>query len=244
MKVTLVVASGVHKGKPIPIPGPQFLIGRDPECQLRPASQAVSKRHCLLVVRSGRVFVKDFGSTNGTFLNNEPITPEAVREVKAGDRLQVGPLDFTVQIVASGPPDQTPLPDVLRAVEAVAARVDPAAVAAPAATDSGPGTKPVSGTRPEAPAPAKPQPIPPARSADEEHDAAAAMLLGMSEDDGEEPKVPPGSTIMEMTSVNPPAGGEGKPDEAKGEKKSSVPSREDTSSAASEILRRYMRRPR
>ena len=42
MKVSLIVASGVHVGKSIPVSGAKFLIGRDPECQLRPASQAVS----------------------------------------------------------------------------------------------------------------------------------------------------------------------------------------------------------
>src|SRR4051812_2979685 len=65
MKVSLVVASGVHQGKAIPIAVPQFLIGRDPQCHLRPASQAVSKQHCAVVVRDGQVYLKDFGSTNG-----------------------------------------------------------------------------------------------------------------------------------------------------------------------------------
>lgn len=231
MKVSLVVASGVHQGKPIPIAGAQFLIGRDPECQLRPASQAVSKKHCLIAIRNGRVLIKDFGSTNGTFLNDDPVTPEAVRELKNGDRLRVGPLDFTVQITDVKASDSTPLPDVLRSVEAITGTTPPAVKPAP-----GPGSK--SGV----PAAPKPQPIPPAASADDDQDTAAAMLLGMG--DEPEPKVPGGSTIMEMTSVNPPPEGEAaKPEEGK-DKKSAIPSREDSSSAASEILRRYMRRPR
>ena len=48
------------------ITGPQFLIGRDEQCQLRPASQAISKLHCGVLVRDGKIYVKDFGSTNGT----------------------------------------------------------------------------------------------------------------------------------------------------------------------------------
>ncbi|MGL4422649.1 MAG: FHA domain-containing protein, partial [Gemmataceae bacterium] len=75
MKVQLMVASGVHQGKVIPVAGAQFLIGRDPECQLRPASQAVSKQHCAIVVRGTQVFLKDFGSTNGTFLNDTQLEP-------------------------------------------------------------------------------------------------------------------------------------------------------------------------
>ncbi len=69
MKLRLVVVGGVHDGKAIPITVPQFVIGRDPQCQLRPASPAISKRHCAVLVRGTQVFVRDFGSTNGTFVN-------------------------------------------------------------------------------------------------------------------------------------------------------------------------------
>ena len=70
MKVSLVVASGSHAGRAIPLTGPQFLIGRDPQCQLRPASQAISKLHCAVVIRDGKVYLKDYGSTNGTTVND------------------------------------------------------------------------------------------------------------------------------------------------------------------------------
>ena len=72
MKVSLVVASGAHEGKVIQITGPQFLIGRNPQCHLRPASQAISKNHCGVLVRDGKVYVKDFGSTNGTICHDTP----------------------------------------------------------------------------------------------------------------------------------------------------------------------------
>ena len=69
MKVSLVVASGAHEGKVIPLTGAQFLIGRDQQCNLRPASPAISKLHCAVLIRDGKVHVKDFGSTNGTLVN-------------------------------------------------------------------------------------------------------------------------------------------------------------------------------
>ena len=96
MKLSLVVAEGVHKGKAIPIPVAQFVIGRDEGCQLRPSSPAVSKRHCAILVKGSQVFVQDFGSTNGTFVNDEPVSGEA--ELKDGDKLVVGPLVFQVQL--------------------------------------------------------------------------------------------------------------------------------------------------
>lgn len=94
MKLNLVVASGVHEGKAIPVNVPQFVIGRDPQCQLRPASPSISKRHCAITVRGQQVFIRDFGSTNGTFVNDKLVEGEV--ELKDGDRLKVGPLDFKV----------------------------------------------------------------------------------------------------------------------------------------------------
>jgi pSer/pThr/pTyr-binding forkhead associated (FHA) protein len=96
MKVTLVVVQGRPEGAEIPIPLPLFLIGRDPQCHLRPASDLVSKLHCALVQRHDQVFVRDLKSTNGSFLNNDRIQGEVA--VKDGDLLKIGPLVFAVKI--------------------------------------------------------------------------------------------------------------------------------------------------
>jgi predicted component of type VI protein secretion system len=96
MKVNLVVAQGVHSGKIIPVGSSQFLIGRDAHCNLRPASPAISKQHCGILVRDGKVFVQDYGSTNGTSVNGEQVTGE--RLVNDGDLLKAGPLEFTIKI--------------------------------------------------------------------------------------------------------------------------------------------------
>jgi predicted component of type VI protein secretion system len=101
MKLSLVVAEGVHKGKVIPIPVPEFVIGRDEDCQLRPASPAVSKKHCAITVRGGKVYVKDCGSTNGTFINGEKVEIEI--EVNDTDLLRVGPLAFNLKIEKPAP---------------------------------------------------------------------------------------------------------------------------------------------
>lgn len=96
MKVKLVVATGVHEGREIPIAGPQFVIGRDPQCQLRPSSPAISKRHCAILVKGGKVFLRDFGSTNGTFANGQPVQGEV--EVTGSTPIKVGPLDFRLVV--------------------------------------------------------------------------------------------------------------------------------------------------
>ena len=108
MKLSLIVMSeGKARGQAIPITLQQFLIGRDKECQLRPASQMISKRHCALLIKGNKAFVRDFGSTNGTYVNEEPVKGE--RELKNEDTLKVGPLLFRVALEAT-PPVNKPTP--------------------------------------------------------------------------------------------------------------------------------------
>lgn len=222
MKVQLVVASGVRQGTVIPVGGAQFLIGRDEVCQLRPASPAISKKHCGIYVRDGQVFVTDFGSTNGTFLNDQPVTAET--PLATGDRLKVGPLDFTVNILSVGPSDSTPLPDALKAVIPPAAAPNPTPAAQPKV--------------PAAPAPA-PKPAKAGAGA-EDNDHIAAMLLGMGDDEPSSGDVPGGSTVMELPSVDAQ-----KLAEAGGKKEDKkIPSKAESSSAAADLLRKYMRRPK
>jgi pSer/pThr/pTyr-binding forkhead associated (FHA) protein len=108
MKLSLVVTQGKLAGKEIQVRLAQFLIGRDPECQLRPNSPLVSKRHCAVVLREGRVFLRDFESTNGTILNDQPVKGET--ELHEGDEFKVGPLAFRVKMEATvvDKPDETP----------------------------------------------------------------------------------------------------------------------------------------
>jgi pSer/pThr/pTyr-binding forkhead associated (FHA) protein len=110
MKLSLVVLTpGKMEGKSIPIQVPQFIIGRDPQCNLRPASALISKRHCAVVVRKNRIFVRDFDSTNGTRVNDRAVKGE--QELYNQDQLTVGPLTFRVMLEASPPVSQpTPMP--------------------------------------------------------------------------------------------------------------------------------------
>ena len=110
MKLSLVVLTpGKTEGKVIPITLSQFVIGRDPQCHLRPASAVISKRHCAILVRDGKLFLRDFDSTNGTFVNEQPVKGEV--EVKHDDQLRVGPLLFGIRVeMATPPPVNRPTP--------------------------------------------------------------------------------------------------------------------------------------
>jgi predicted component of type VI protein secretion system len=115
MKVSLVVlTAGKTAGKTIPITLSQFLIGRDPQCHLRPASAVISKRHCALLVKGNKVVVRDFDSTNGTFVNETQVKGEC--ELHHDDNLKVGPLSFRVVLEATAPVNK-PTPPPPKAVE-------------------------------------------------------------------------------------------------------------------------------
>jgi len=226
MKVRLVVGQGPHKGKEISVStSSKFIIGRSSECQLRPASQAISKKHCALEVRDGKCYVEDLGSTNGTFVNNEQLQGE--REVHDGDSLKVGPLDFIVKIVATpavAPSTDTPMPMEKLPVKAPA----------PAA---------------KKPAPA---PAPAAKTGDEpvDEEDVAALLLDLDakpsrpapKPSEEEDEVPSGSTIMDILIPQKESGGVPAPYRPQSAGKQNTPA--STSNAAKEILEKYRRRPR
>lgn len=246
MKVSLVVASGAHQGKVIPIAGQEFLIGRDPQCQLRPASQAVSKQHCGVIIRDGKVYLKDYGSTNGTVLNDAIVKSEE-RLLSNNDLVKIGPLDFTIRIEPSArPADGTPLPDISAETAAALAAVKAVSSAAGKKTPSGaptptPNSPPAKPSKPSSGSKETVALQSPSSDDAQDQDKIAAMLLGLNDDD-----VPEGNTVVDLPAVGP-APAEGQAGEAKeGDKKDAKkpPSREDSSNAANEILRKYMRRPK
>ena len=96
MQAKLKVTSGKRAGKIIAIKGEEFVIGRNPDCHLRPKSDLISRRHCRVSLSADGVKVEDFGSENGTFVNGGRISGE--QEVPSGDHHHVGPLEVEVLI--------------------------------------------------------------------------------------------------------------------------------------------------
>ena len=96
MKIRLKVLKGSNAGKEVKIPTPECLVGRSSECHLRPKSDAISRRHCSIVVEEGNIKIHDFGSKNGTYVNGRRVEGELV--LKSGDKLQIGPLTFELVV--------------------------------------------------------------------------------------------------------------------------------------------------
>ena len=99
MELTIKLLTGKSSGKEVKIPVNKFLIGRADDCHLRPHSDMVSRHHCVLLTEEGFCAVRDFGSRNGTFINDEQVVGQ--RELRNGDRVKVGNLEFEIQLTSS-----------------------------------------------------------------------------------------------------------------------------------------------
>ncbi len=98
MQIVLKVAKGSHEGKEIKVSTEKFLIGRSDSCQLRPKSESVSRKHCIIVRKDNRVLVQDLKSRNGTFVNGKRLPTDKAKVLKPGDLLKVASLEFEVLI--------------------------------------------------------------------------------------------------------------------------------------------------
>jgi pSer/pThr/pTyr-binding forkhead associated (FHA) protein len=99
MDVQMVVVQGKQRGQILRFASGEFVIGRGPECHVRPNSDWVSRQHCLLRVADDAVYIRDLGSTNGTLLNGVRVVGE--RRLDSGDKVQVGPL--VLQVIFDSP---------------------------------------------------------------------------------------------------------------------------------------------
>jgi pSer/pThr/pTyr-binding forkhead associated (FHA) protein len=75
---------------------PAVLIGRDPACDCVINDSTVSAQHARLIHRQGQWWVEDLRSTNGTFINQEPVFIPMV--VTSGDELQCGQAILTISV--------------------------------------------------------------------------------------------------------------------------------------------------
>jgi pSer/pThr/pTyr-binding forkhead associated (FHA) protein len=74
-----------------------LLVGRGAEAKFRIQHDQVSRRHCEFFAGDAAVYVRDLGSTNGTFLAGEQI-PTSVRTlVPCGAMVRVGKVAFVVE---------------------------------------------------------------------------------------------------------------------------------------------------
>jgi serine/threonine protein kinase len=93
--VPALVLVSAKTGKPINLVGTTFTLGRGTECEVVIKSAEVSKRHCRIVVRDGKVSLEDLDSVNGTQVNGKAVTRV---DLSDGDVLEIGDHQFTVRL--------------------------------------------------------------------------------------------------------------------------------------------------
>jgi signal transduction histidine kinase/pSer/pThr/pTyr-binding forkhead associated (FHA) protein len=99
----LVVIKGTDEGKQFDLEGPRLDIGRDATNRIRLHDTEVSRRHAQLDEVEEGYSLRDVGSVNGTFINDQKIT-QAVA-LKPGDRVQIGQ---TLLVFSAGRSDTQP----------------------------------------------------------------------------------------------------------------------------------------
>ena len=92
--------SGKYQGGEFPLKSDkQVVIGRSSELDMVLVEDMVSRKHAKISTTDGDVFIQDLGSTNGTFVNGEPVTgPMALRH---GDIVRFGAIDARFEDRAS-----------------------------------------------------------------------------------------------------------------------------------------------
>ncbi|MEL6108198.1 MAG: FHA domain-containing protein [Planctomycetota bacterium] len=98
MSVELKITRGSNRGTTAPIHPGYYLVGRHKDCQIRPKSRSVSRRHCLLLRNDDGFGALDLKSTRGTYVNGVRIKPREWRVLRDGDEIHFGKVAFTVAI--------------------------------------------------------------------------------------------------------------------------------------------------
>ncbi len=82
-----IILAGSNLGRMFRIEGDEVILGRSSNASVRLEDDGISRSHAKVVMRGDDLWIEDLGSQNGTFINGERITAQALRD---GDKIQVG----------------------------------------------------------------------------------------------------------------------------------------------------------
>jgi pSer/pThr/pTyr-binding forkhead associated (FHA) protein len=91
----LVVLNEGLIGRSCELNSPKTTIGRVEDNSFQLAVGSVSSHHCEILLQGAEIVVRDLNSTNGTFINGQQVTKEAV--LKPGQTLKLGQVEIRLE---------------------------------------------------------------------------------------------------------------------------------------------------
>ena len=83
----LVVIYGMELGKKYNLNSASLVIGRSSKCDIQIDQESISRNHSKIVNTGKSILIRDLGSTNGTYVNDEPVDEYVLRD---GDLIKIG----------------------------------------------------------------------------------------------------------------------------------------------------------
>ena len=116
MRVTLHVVAGPQVGRVFTFNQHEtFMIGRSEDAHFcLPQDRYFSRHHCILEIAPPQCFLRDLGSTNGTFVNGIRVE---TAHLKNADRIQGGETILEVEVSVDQAPVHSPTPQTLSVTE-------------------------------------------------------------------------------------------------------------------------------
>ena len=79
LKISIAVIKGARAGYIYHLSKPYILVGRGKVDLIIPDKE-VSRKHIAVEVRNEKIFLRDLGSTNGTFINNDKVSNTEIND--------------------------------------------------------------------------------------------------------------------------------------------------------------------
>jgi diguanylate cyclase (GGDEF)-like protein len=83
----LVVIYGLELGKKYNLNSASLVVGRSSKCDIQIDQESISRNHSKIVNTGKSILIRDLGSTNGTYVNDEPVDEYVLRD---GDLIKIG----------------------------------------------------------------------------------------------------------------------------------------------------------
>jgi pSer/pThr/pTyr-binding forkhead associated (FHA) protein len=87
----LIISQGDEPPQMVELVQEYTHLGRAEDNELTIPEASISSRHCVFILSGAEVIVRDLNSSNGTYVNGEPVTEVVLRP---GDNIQVGVIDI------------------------------------------------------------------------------------------------------------------------------------------------------